>query len=204
MGAQTLKLFQIANDVIKDHPFIPNSLDNKIIRITFVSDRPAAPAGVEILTAPAAAVVKSLTIASSEPGMTLSRAVDYNGDNTFDAGMGYVINKPENKLTLTQTGLSLPVTATAKVTAPAGFLVEGNTVAQAPTVAFATNPVSPEYQFAPTIINTFTGTFTAEAENFKNAIDPLSPIVALTATSLAVNGNSVPELYLEKDKLTFY
>ena len=59
MGAQTLKLFQIANDVIEDHPFIPNSLDNKIIRITFVSDRPA---GDVIDTAPAATIVKSLSI----------------------------------------------------------------------------------------------------------------------------------------------
>ncbi len=199
MGAKTLKLFQIANDVIEDHPFIPNSLDNKIIRITFVSDRPA---GDVIDTAPAATIVKSLSIASDVPNMTLSRTADYNGTGMFNAGMGYTLDDADNYVTVAVAGLTLPTpAAVVDVTAPAGFVMHSSHVALG-QVSLTSATVSSQYDFAPPTINTFYGAFNAAAQ-FVNANDALSPILSLTATSETVYGNSVPELYLDKSKLTF-
>jgi len=200
MGAKTLKLFQIANDVIEDHPFIENSLDNKIIRVTLISDRPV---GDVINTAPAATVVKSLTISSEEPKLSLSRTAQFN---PFEAGMGYVT--PESALSLLtvgQTGLTLPNPASSNVaiTSPIGFQVCGQpSTAAVANIAIANSPVSDNYVFAPATIGTFSGTFTAAAK-FINSIDSLSPIQALTAESQVVNGSSVPELNLSEDKLIF-
>lgn len=199
MGAKTLKLFQIANDVIEDHPFIPNSLDNKIIRITFVSDRPA---GDVIDTAPAATIVKSLSIASDVPSMTLTRTADYNGTGMFNAGMGYELEDADNKVTVAVAGLSLPTpAAVVNVTAPAGFVMHSSHLALG-EVSLTSATVSSQYDFAPPTINTFYGAFNAAAQ-FVNANEALSPIQSLTATSETVYGNSVPELYLDKSKLTF-
>lgn len=199
MGNKTLKLFQIANDVVEDHPFIQNSLDNKIIRITLVSDRPA---GDVIDTAPAATIVKSLSIASDVPSMTLTRTADYNGTGMFNAGMGYELEDADNKVTVAVAGLSLPTPAAiVDVTAPAGFVMHSSHVALG-QVSLTSATVSSQYDFAPKTINTFYGAFNAAAQ-FVNGSDALSPILALTATSENVYGNSVPELYLDKSKLTF-
>lgn len=199
MGNKTLKLFQIANDVVEDHPFIQNSLDNKIIRITLVSDRPA---GGVTDTAPAATIVKSLSIASDVPSMTLTRTADYNGTGMFNAGMGYELEDADNKVTVAVAGLSLPTPAAiVDVTAPTGFVMHSSHVALG-QVSLTSATVSSQYDFAPKTINTFYGAFNAAAQ-FINANEDLSPIQSLTATSATVYGNSVPELYLDKSKLTF-
>lgn len=199
MGEKTLKLFQLANDVVEDHPFIKKSLDNKIIRVTLVSDRPA---GGVTDTAPAATIVKSLSIASDVPSMTLTRTADYNGTGMFNAGMGYKLEDADNKVTVAVAGLTLPTPAAiVDVTAPTGFVMHSSHVALG-QVSLTSATVSSQYDFAPKTINTFSGQFSAAAQ-FVNGSDALSPILALTATSENVYGNSVPELYLDKSKLTF-
>lgn len=199
MKAKTLKLFQLADDEIEDHPFIPNSLDNKIIRVTLISNRPA---GGVTDTAPAATIVKSLSIASDVPSMTLSRTADYNGTGMFNAGMGYELEDADNKVTVAVAGLSLPTPAAiVDVTAPAGFVMHSSHVALG-QVSLTSATVSSQYDFAPATINTFSGPFTAAAK-FVNGSDALSPIFALTATSENVYGNSVPKVSFDKTKLTF-
>ena len=59
-----------------------------------------------------------------------------------------------------------------------------------------------QYAFNPVNINTFNGSFAAAAQ-FTNQNDPLSPIEELTTTSSSVAGNSVPELFLSANKITF-
>lgn len=202
MKAKTLKLFQLADDEIEDHPFIPNSLDNKIIRVTLVSDRPA---GGVIDTAPAATIVKSLSIASDVPSMTLTRTADYNGTGMFNAGMGYKLEDVDNnKVTVAVAGLTLPTPAVdVKVTAPAGFVMHSSHDALG-NVPMVSASESAQYDFAPATINTFSGPFTAAAAFINHDVNnPLSPIVALTATSENVYGNSVPKVSFDKTKLTF-
>ncbi|OCW94925.1 hypothetical protein A9168_04410 [Macellibacteroides sp. HH-ZS] len=200
MKAKTLKLFQLADDEIEDHPFIPNSLDNKIIRVTFVSDRPA---GDVIDTAPAATIVKSLSIASDVPSMTLTRTAVYNGTGMFNAGMGYELENAANKVTVAVAGLSLYNTPVVDVTAPGGFVMHSSHDALG-HVPMASASESAQYDFAPATINTFSGPFTAAAAFINHDVNnPLSPIVALTATSENVYGNSVPKVSFDKTKLTF-
>nr|WP_321520219.1 hypothetical protein [uncultured Macellibacteroides sp.] len=199
-GSKLLKLFQTADDVVEDHDFIPGSLDNKIIRVTLISDRPT---GAVVNNFPAAMVVKSVSIDSNEPTLTLSRTAEFN---PFEAGMGYTT--PESALsllTVDQDGLNLPSPAASavEITSPNGFKVCGlPSTAAVASIMIANSPVSDNYVFAPEIIKTFSGTFTAAAK-FINANDPLSPIQALTAESQVVNGSSVPELNLSEDKLIF-
>ncbi|WP_446785835.1 hypothetical protein [Macellibacteroides fermentans] len=200
MGEHTLKLFQIAEDEVEDHPFIKNSLDNKIIRITLVSDRPD---GDVIDTAPAATIVKSLTIASDVPSMTLTRTVNYNGTGMYNAGMGYKLENAANKVTVAVAGLSLYNTPVVDVTAPGGFEMHSTHDALG-HVSMTSESVSAQYDFAPAKINTYSGPFTAAAAFINHVVNnPLSPIVALTATSENVYGNSVPKVSFDKTKLTF-
>jgi hypothetical protein len=151
---------------------------------------------------PAATIVKSLSIASDVPSMTLTRTADYNGTGMFNAGMGYKLEDADNKVTVAVAGLTLPTPAAiVDVTAPTGFVMHSSHVALG-QVSLTSATVSSQYDFAPKTINTFYGAFNAAAQ-FVNANEDLSPIQSLTATSATVYGNSVPELYLDKSKLTF-
>lgn len=206
----TLKLFQTANDLIEDHKFIEKSLDNKIIRVTLISDRPV---GETTDHFPAALVVKSMTISSDVPSLTIKRA---GNTNVINAGMGYETTPTVNtKLTIAQKGLSLEdLDAVVNLFAPEGFKITNTLPSPASSgsqlkVAVVDGQVElvdqalAYYYFAPQTIGTFTGPFEAEAYSFINANDALSPIQSLTATSEIVNGNSVPVLALDKTQLTF-
>lgn len=198
MNEHTLELFQLANDLVENNKFKENSLDNKIIRVTLISDRPE---GAETATAPAATIVKSFSIVSDVPSMTLTRTVNYNGTGMYNAGMGYKLENAANKVTVAVAGLSLLNNPVVDVAAPVGFVMHSTHMLHG-DVTMASASVSAQYDFAPATINTFSGPFTAAAK-FVNGSDALSPILALTATSENVYGNSVPKVSFDKTKLTF-
>lgn len=197
-GDKVLKFFQPATDVTEDHPFIAGSLDNKLIRITLVSDLPVGDPEDHF---PAALVVKSVTLSSQTPVLSLSASAL----GLFEAGMNYITPwTNNNRLTLSQTGLDLTGTPMVKLESPAGFKLNDGSAAVAmfdKQLAAAAGYV--QYAFNPEKINTFNGNFKATAKFVYGPADLLSPIQALTAETANLTGSSVPELHLNKSKLTF-
>ena len=212
-GRKVLKFFQHSTDPGVPSPFIPGSLDNKLLRITLVSGIPVGEIGAH---APAALVVNRISIQSETPSLNL----DLSNHGVFEAGMNCMTPfVPENTVTLSASGLTLPasVVPTSQVTtkgavqtpdirivSPLGFrLNDGqNQPVDSREVTLQSTSMSFQYAFNPVNINTFNGSF-AVAAQFTNQNDPLSPIEELTTTSASVAGNSVPELFLSANKITF-
>ncbi len=186
--SKTIKLFQEANDLTEDNKFIENSLDNKLIRVTLISDFPVGEDGDHF---PAALVVKSVSIQSDAPSITLTPS-----KLAFEAGMGYQTPWTEaGELTITST---LADGSIISVTPPTGFVLNGSN----PMSVTLDSELSPllQYGFKPMTINKFNDSFEA---NFTPTADVLNPIKNIPVVTTSVTGNSVPELYLSENKLTF-
>jgi hypothetical protein len=161
-------------------------------------------------------VVNRISIQSETPLLNL----DLSNHGVFEAGMNCMTPfVPENTVTLSASGLTLPasVVPTSQVTtkgavqtpdirivSPLGFSLNNgqNQPVDSREVTLQSTSMSFQYAFNPVNINTFNGSFTATAQ-FTNQNDPLSPIEELTTTSASVAGNSVPELFLSANKITF-
>lgn len=185
-GDEILKFFQPATDLTEDNKFIEGSLDNKLIRVTLTSDLPVGEAGNHF---PAALVVKSITINSDAPSITLTPS-----KKSFEAGLGYQTPWAESGLlTVTST---LADGSIVGLETPGGFVFNGSNPMS------VTLPVTGtiQYGFKPTTIDIFTGPFKAA---FAATVDPLSPVKNLTVNTESITGNSVPVLNLSEDRLTF-
>jgi len=186
---KTIKLFQIANDLTEDNKFIENSLDNKLIRVTLISQLPVGEAGDHF---PAALVVKRVSIDSDAPSITLTPSKE-----SFKAGMGYTTSFEESSVAISST---LADGAIIALTAPTGFVFDNILASKTVLTESSETELSEDFAFKPMQINLFSGSFDAD---FSVENDLLNPIKNIPVITTSVDGNSVPVLNLSEDKLTF-
>ncbi|MDD3041231.1 hypothetical protein, partial [Bacteroides sp.] len=184
-ASKTIKLFQEANDLTEDNKFIPNSLDNKLIRVTLISDLPVGEDGDHF---PAALVVKSVKIQSDAPSITLTPS-----KSDFEAGMGYQTSLTGSSLAISST---LADGSVIYLGAPTNFVFNNQNDAKSVTLPANAQP----FAFKPMTIDKIVGSFKAK---LSATTDRLNPIKNIPVVTTAVTGNSVPELYLSENKLTF-